>query len=304
MKEHLENESLSAYLDGELDAREQSRVERHLETCAVCSAARAGLASAAKSVSSLGPVSMTVDEHRALRQAVLRSRPSPAAKRFGFSQWALAGTMVLVAVFALAISFLRDGGPARQEDAVNEAGAPADSSAPIFNFDQPADVDRTVQALPEIAGPKRSSAQPDQAARDLDAGANTSGAPVPARANPGSAQTLEQPPPLKAMVPPEEADGDGGIMAAPGPFTPEAGDECARRVAATQSYRMVPLRVEEASYQDRPAWFLVYGWGPEVDAGLPADRWQAWLVDPNDCISFSGAELEAKALYRSFSGPN
>jgi anti-sigma factor RsiW len=304
MKEHLENESLSAYLDGELDGREQSRVEQHLQSCSVCSAAKAGLASAAKSVASLGPVSMTVDEHRALRQAVLRSRPAATARRFGFPQWALAGTMVLIAVSALALSFLRDGGPARQNEALTEAGLPSDSSAPIFSFDEPADVDRTVEALPEIAGPKRSSAQPEQAARDQDADSSAAGAAAPAPANQGTAQNFSQPPPLKAIVPPEEADGEGGIMAAPGPFNPVAGDECMRRVAATQTYEMVPVRVEEASYQGQPAWLLVYGWGPNVDAGLPADRWQTWLVDPDDCINYTGAELEAKALYRSFTGPN
>jgi cell division septation protein DedD len=298
MKEHLETESLSAYLDGELDDRELSRVEQHLQSCAVCSAARAGLASAAKAIASLGPVTTTVDEHRALRQTVLKSRPSPATRRFGFPQWALAGSMVLIAVSALALSFLRDGDRSRENEALTEAGMPSDSSAPNFSFDEPADVDRTVESLPEVAGPMRSSA-PRSLARD-EGGDSSAPSAAQAPANPDPGQTVYQPPPVKAMIPPP-GEGEGGIMAAPGPFSPEAGDECMRRVAATQPYEMVPLRVEEASYQGRPAWLLVYGWGPNVDAGLPPDRWQTWLVDPDDCKNYSGAELEAKALYRSFS---
>ena len=86
------------------------------------------------------------------------------------------------------------------------------------------------------------------------------------------------------------------------PFAPQAGDECLSRVAATQGYAMVPLLAEEALYQDRPAWLLVYGWGPKVNAGEPADRWQSWLVEPDVCRNSSGAQLEERALYRSYSG--
>jgi anti-sigma factor RsiW len=36
--EHLSEETLDSYLDGELDANEHSRIEAHLETCAACCA--------------------------------------------------------------------------------------------------------------------------------------------------------------------------------------------------------------------------------------------------------------------------
>ena len=67
MKNHLEPESLSAYLDGELDGNEKAAVEQHLGSCADCSAVRARLASAMGSVAALGPVTMTADEHRVRR---------------------------------------------------------------------------------------------------------------------------------------------------------------------------------------------------------------------------------------------
>ncbi len=295
MTKHLDLESLSAHLDGELDAREKSRVESHLGSCAQCAAARAQLSAVCGSVAALGPVTMTADEHRALRQAVLRARPEAAGRRFAFPRWAFAGALLVVAVSALALSFLR-GGPTRSFDAVTEAGVPADGDS-AFNFADGKQVDRTVAGLPEVmAGLDRTPSSETHFRQDEAAG------------------SLEGPSSLKApaqeMAPANPAESGRGEDAAGSPalsgpaaggtFSDEAGDACLGRVAATQSYAMAPLLAREASFEGRPVWLLVFAWSPD-EAGGGLDGWQSWIVDPADCRDLSGPALEAAAAYRGFS---
>ena len=311
MKRHLEPESLSAYLDGELDGRERSEVEEHLATCADCSAVRARLAATMGTLAALEPVTMTVDEHRTLRQTILNSRPAPStSRRFGFPQWAMAGGLVLVAFTALAFSFLRPEGRDASEEALTEAALPG-SDGDGFNFESGEQVDRTVAALPEVtAGLNRyragdadrrdadlkqetfagresseSAAAPPQALARTDTAADSAG-----NAAPGI--------PAPAAEAPGTASG-GSTSAQNSLFTNQAADECLSRVAGTQSYPMVPLLAREASFEGRPAWLLVFAWSPDASGDEPLDRWQSWLIDPVDCRDFTGAELAAKALYRS-----
>lgn len=331
MNKHLGPESLSAYLDGELDAGERTRVEEHLGSCAECSATRARLAAAVGSVAALGPVTVTADEHRALRQAVLNSRPSGSkARRFGFPQFALAGGLAIVAFTALAFSFLRPGGQGTSQDALTEAGAPG-SGGLSFSFDSPEEVDRTVAALPEVAAGVKQYRAGDAPRRDADpervevfagrgeagGGASPNAPPPLARSeertdSAGNAAPAVPGPVAGAPVPPtggsgsaEGSDSDEGPStaqnSAPGLFSPQAADECLGRVVNTQSYPMIPLVAREASFEGRPAWLLVFAWSPDATGDEPLDQWQSWLVDPLDCRDFSGAELVAKALYRSYS---
>lgn len=329
MKKHLEPESLSAYLDGELSGVDRSAVEQHLSTCADCSAVRARLASAMGSVSSLGPVTLAADEHRVLRQAILKSRPAPSAgRRFGFPRWALAGGFALVAVTALAFSFLRPGGADRSQEALTEAGAPASGEAE-FNFSSGDEVDRTVDSLPEVAAGLKmfragdvrrdgdgSNAESFSGSADSSAG-NPSSPGVMARAEtPGSGATAGAPvPPLQAPGPTAEGSGPRGTGSPPADqgsgegvlnsagelFSNRAADECLGKVIATQNYPMVSLVAREASFQGRPAWLLVFAWSPDATDSQPLDEWQSWLVDPVDCRDFSGQDLVSRALYRSYS---
>jgi hypothetical protein len=295
MNEHPETETLSAYLDGELDGRARSEIERHLQSCAACSAARTGLASAARSVASLGPAYLTVDEHRELRQAILKSRRSTAAKRFGLPQWALAGSLVLVAITVLAFSFLQPGARSPEHNASTQADAGSGfAGGQNFAFKSGDEVDRTVAALPEVRG---SSAPGEDSAVSGDyAGAGNSAESAPEA-------------PAKASAPSPEAAGGSGsapqVMARrdedAGPFAGDAADECLARIAATQSYPMRALFAGPASFEGRPAWLMVYAWGPDLTEPGPAKQWQAWVVDPDDCRNLSDGELEARALYRSFS---
>lgn len=311
MKKHLEPESLSTYLDGELGGNEKTAVEQHLGSCADCSALRARLASAMGSVAALGPVTMTADEHRVLRQTILKSRPAASgARRFSFPQFALAGGLVIVAFTALAFSFLRPGERGTSQDAPSEAAAPT-LSAPSFKFESGDEVDRTVAALPEVTAGVSQYRAGDARRRDTDtnrvevfagpdaAGGATQGAPAPmARAENDSGGNAGPEAPVSAGTDEETATAQDG---APTLFSAQAADECLGKVVSTQSYPMIPLVAREASYEGRPAWLLVFAWSPNASGDEPLDRWQTWLVDPVDCRDFSGAELAAGALYRSYS---
>lgn len=325
MKNHLEPESLSAYLDGELDGSEKAAVEQHLGSCADCSAVRARLASAMGSVAALGPVTMTADEHRVLRQAILNSRPSGSrARRFSFPQFALAGGLVIVAFTALAFSFLRPGERGTSQDALSEAAAPS------FRFESGEEVDRTVAALPEVTAGTKQYRAGDAPRRDADqskvevftgpgaAGGATQGVPAPMARSESQDDSAgngapEAPAPVAGAPVPtgggSTARGSGSTDeetattqdSASSLFSPQAADECLGKVVGTQGYPMIPLVAREASFEGRPAWLLVFAWSPDASGDEPLDQWQTWLVGPVDCRDFSGPELASKALYRSYS---
>ncbi len=319
-EDHPELESLSAYLDGELGSRERGKVEEHLMSCPACSAIRAKLAAAAERLAALPALEMTADEHRALRQAALKARPdrpSPWTRRY--LQWAVAGGLVLVAMTAVGFGFLRVGSSdGAGSESLTEPAAPT-AGQPAFDFTSGAQVDRTVASLPEVAaGVNRYRPEDAPAATGGDSGSGKAG--DYGGSSSGSDQEGARQHPAPAMAEPDGAGPSGGggaegdvrtearddrapKAAAPlRPFSNDAADSCLERVTRTQSYPMVPLLARQATYQGTPAWLLVFAWSPEPEVGKTLDRWQTWLVTPQDCQNLTGPELEARALYRSFSG--
>lgn len=306
--QHLEPESLSAYLDGELDPREQFEVEQHLRSCRECSAARQKLEMVTGQLAALPPVRVTVDEHRALRQAVLNARPAAGRRRgMGWLQWSMAGGVALLVVAVLGVSFLRNGGSDGAGEALTEAAAP---TAPGFNFTDGSEVEETVAKLPEVTaglGRYRASDARDAAAPEALK------APAGGTAT-GSARTdADSPPQQEGPAPNAGVDAGGRVgqddlTALPDnessfTFSNAAADACLERVATTQTYPMIPLLARQASFEGRRAWLLVFAWTAESDPDAPLDRSQTWLVTPQDCQNLSGTDLESKALYRSFSAP-
>lgn len=310
--DHLEPESISAFLDGELDAGTRSAVERHLQGCPECSATRSRLAAVSGQVASLPQVWLTADEHRDLRQAVLASR---RARRVPWSarylQWAAAGGLVLVALVAISLGFLRgtDSGGDAASEALTEAAAP---TGPAFDFSSGAEVDRTVASLPEVAaGLNRYRPEDAPARRSVTSGAGSG------RGSAGAASddtTLQAP----AAQPRPAAEEDSANSGAPAPqaqapelfagadqapgFSNEAADACLQRVASTQTYPMVGLLAREATFQGAPVWLLVFAYSSDPEVGEPMDRWQTWIVPPAECRDLSGESLEDAALYRSLNG--
>ena len=308
-KKHLELESLSAYLDGELEEHERSAVEEHLRACAECSATHSRLTTAAGSVSTLPRIEMSTDEHRELRQTILRARRTRSAGwSSSFLRWAAAGSLVVVAVAAAGLTFLRDGGRDRAgSGAVTEAAAPP---APLdFDFRSGREVEETVTSLPEVAASGSHPFRPEDAQsaqRSSRAMARTAPESEALKApSQGSAPASAAPEP-EAAADSYAGTASGGAPAAstpdPAVFREESAKLCREMVAGTQPYPMVSLVTRPATYQGTPAWLLVFAWSPEPVVGQPLERLQTWLVRPQDCM-FSGSELESRALYRSFSDP-
>lgn len=317
MNQHLELESLSAYLDGELDPAARGRVEQHLAGCSGCSAEHHRLAAAAGAVAGLPAIQVTEDEHRAIRRAILDSAPPRRAGRVtgatGWLQWSLAGGLVLVAVTALGLGFVRFGQDGRDTEALTEAAAPvpdaaADGSTGLV-FASGSEVDRAVGGLPEVIAGLRIHGSEDPPAMMFEALPRTDAAPE------GEAGTTSDPHPdtqwgggVGGGVGGDGGGGESSVLRESAgdlageeqdPFSAPAGTACLDRVAATQPDRMVPLVARPASFQGRDAWLLVFAWSP--DPNSPLDRWQAWIVDPQDCRSLTGPALESSALYRSSS---
>ncbi len=232
----------------------------------------------------------------------------------GWLQWSMAGGVALVAVAVLGVSFLRNGGSNGAGEALTEAAAPA---APGYNFTDGSEVEETVAKLPEVtaglgryrASDARTAAAPE--ALKAPAGGRSSAL---ARTDADSPpQQQEAPAPTSEGGPNEGVDAGGRIgqddlTALPDnessfTFSNVAADACLARVAATQPYPMIPLLARQASLEGRQAWLLVFAWTAEPDPDAPLDRSQTWLVTPQDCQNLSGADLESKALYRSFSAP-
>jgi hypothetical protein len=312
MMQHLDPESLSAYLDGELGPRERSLAEQHLHTCAECSAMHSKLAAVTGQVSALPPLRVTADEHRRLRQAVLNARPaSSGARGLGRLRWALAGGLVVAAVAVLSISFLGNGASEPGDEALTEAAGPSPAG---FNFTNQNQVDETVAALPEVlAGLGRYRAEDAGAYAARNSAKAPAGQPAPlARSDtPGAAEQFSAP----ALVPTPPPAPESAAGAAPDDltmlednessftFSNAAADACLERVAATQHYPMVPLLARQATFEGTQAWLLVFAWTAEPDPNARLDRSQTWLVTPEDCRNLSGPQLESKVLYRSFSAP-
>jgi hypothetical protein len=321
---HLELETISAYIDGELSTQERDRIAQHLTSCPSCAASARRLQGAVRSVAALGPVQMTIDEHRALRQAVLGAT-KPAAGRWSLGRlhWSAAGAFALIAVAVVGFTFLRS--VPRQADEVEsatEAMAPAEDSA-ILTIESDDQIRDAVLALPEVQERlRRSGAGPEA----LKAPA---GAP-PAESDPArdggvtaTAQPAGEPRTLArtgedaggAVDSGKAGGGDGasrGGAGGPGAFgattegdeagsalAEEAGAACLTALAASQSQPLNPIAFEEVLYEGTPAWLLVY------DA-LQADHSteiRSYVVGRQDCANLTGDELDEAVLARSYFRP-
>lgn len=307
-EQHLEPESISAHLDGELTERERVAVDRHLASCEHCSTLYSSLAAVSGRLAALPAPRMNADEHRELRRAVINARPARATWWGSSLRWALAGGFVLVAVAAAGFGFLRSGGPAdRESPARTEAAAPADSG-PDFNFTSGEQVDRVVGSLPEVAA-GLGRYRPEDAVRAGDGGesslrfddhaapgaASAESAPAQSAENDAADQAAGAAPEPRTLARTDEAGSETA-------FSNQAADACLARVAASQTTPMVPLLARRSTFLGTPAWLLVFAWSPDPAPAQPLDRWQTWVVTPEDCRLYGGDELASRALHRSFSG--
>jgi hypothetical protein len=323
MRDHPAIDTLSAYLDAELAQEERDDVARHLAECRQCAAQTRALQAATAAVGTLSRVEPTADEHRQLRQSILKARPAGSVTRLPFSQrWALAGGLAIVVIAIAGVFALRSGGPSVSE----QASAPA-SEAGVFDFASPDDVRQTVLALPEVSKASRSSS--DSAAKARSEGSDTSDSAPPEApelfsSRAGSGQDSAPEDQAEAVGGAGGAEGGGGAAGGSGDyagsttgsddgdggtgrrdsegaagFSKQAQDQCLAKVAEAHDRRLFPLLAREARFRGQPAWLLVYASSPSGDASAPLDRVQVYLIPPADCAAESGPPLLERALYRS-----
>lgn len=304
--QHFSLDALSAYLDAEVGTGERAQIEQHLVTCAGCAATTRRLRSAAGTLGCLDPVQMTVDEHRSLRQAVLRAHsnvaPDQRARRgFGRLQWSLAGAFAVIAVAVLGFAVLRPvTSPETGADSVTEAMAPAENAPLSFETDE--QIRSAVLALPEVNGARNRF-------RVEDAGSPPASAFMPR--NGGDAapnnSTPEAAPEAFSKAAPQAAEDSAagsassaeGSAADESTFSQAAGQNCLGAVAGTQTDPLVPLVVRQATYKADPAWLLVYATTSAPFPDKILDEIEAILIGPAACASLTGDALERSILSRS-----
>lgn len=320
--QHFDLDALSAYLDGEAGSGERAVIEQHLVTCADCAATTRRLRSASGALSSLGPVQMTIDEHRKLRQAVLgaysqRNAESPgrvtlegvsALKRrrgLGRLQWSFAGAFAIIAVAVLGFAVLRPvTAPETGADTVTEILAPTEI-APL-SFDSDDQVRRTVLALPEVTGARNL-----YRVEDAPGSPSTSAFPLQTDSDGARDNSTSQGPPqaLSKAAPDSAEDSAAGntsaeSLQAASDFSLPAGEACLAAVAATQTDPLVPLTARRATYKSRPAWLLVYATTSLPTPGKALDEIRTFIVDPAACTSLTGDSLERSVLSSSTLKPS
>lgn len=310
---HPEIETISAYIDGEVSNRERAQVEQHLASCASCGAISKRMRTASVNVAALGPVQMTVDEHRALRQALLGATGAGASSRWRLDrlQWSLAGAFAVLAVAVVGFSFMRsiptdDGG----QESLTEAMAPADESAAPITIDSDDQIPGKVLALAEV---KDSVSVAKGGSRSAEAAPEAPAAVAqPDAARDSSAQSNEGAETFSARGGGNGGDG-GGAGAAGGSayagattgggdagealLTEDAGVRCSAALAATQTDPLEPIAVREISYKGRPAWLVVYG--VRERSGNAIEELRAFVVELDACATLPAEALGSAVLSRS-----
>lgn len=266
MTPHADNEVLSAYLDGEVPASERARLERHLASCAECSARKSALEGVIGSVRALPPVTATEAEHAAMRRAVLeaapgrapsfpwrsRSRPDlepelePGLERVpkrgpAWKLFAAAAAVAAALAGIVGIVVVRGAGP----NATTRAAAPAPSASPPGPaLANDAEVRSYVQSRPEV---RTFLGQPQAAAGDASPAAP---APAPAHVPSAFGQLNTVTPTAPATRPAPKSDR---ALAPPSP--PTLGS-CAR-AAVPEGAAL--LDATAVTYRGTPAWVIASG---------------------------------------------
>ncbi len=217
-------ESLSAYIDDELTARERARVEKHLEECQACAHELASLRQTVALIKELPP--LRAPRSFAVRPAAVRVRPSPAPPAWGYGllkgATALAALLLVLLIGGdLALQFVRvtslaswAPGAAAPEVAFAPSLEPSAVPAPAEEAPLLGQAKGTEE--PQVPGPENAeevapaAPAPTAAAQDIAAAQGTAspgqteGAIVPA-GTPTAAPTSTAPPPAEA-----EGRGAGG----------------------------------------------------------------------------------------------
>ena len=122
------DEELNAFVDGELDESGRRRVERHLESCAPCSEAVAGLRAVSRAMSELPAV--RAPRSFALREADVTPAPASAGTGlFGSVQPLLSGVAAIAIIAFVVLAGFDIGADSSQGDDSDAASIAGDAES-------------------------------------------------------------------------------------------------------------------------------------------------------------------------------
>ncbi|MGH2812941.1 MAG: anti-sigma factor family protein, partial [Actinomycetota bacterium] len=152
---HKTIESLSAYLDDEIDAPARSAIEAHLRDCSECRGRVETLRRASAALSQLPEITPTPDESRALRLRVREALPSGRRWLRAPAALALAGGLGLVLAAFVAFAVFFGGSERTSLDGSAEEAAPAVGSLASQDLSSDAEIAEAVRSDPEVAEKRR-----------------------------------------------------------------------------------------------------------------------------------------------------
>jgi hypothetical protein len=280
MNTHIETESLSAYLDGETTPAERTLIEAHLAACTVCTEQAGSLRRASAALAALPVVGPTVDQARAIRQAVI----AQTEKRAGgiYRRWravyGLAAAVALVVLGVVGYSVITPGKGARVTGVTSAAGKSI--ALPELVTDQ--QVKQVVTSRPEVTAAtgrytvsdvgKLQSSKVEAVSGESNQASKAGGGPY-TRGGESSASS-------------SSTSADSGLAGGVAPQAeapPRPLRDCVLQTLQSQPYPMIPLLAVQVTYKGSPAYLLVYAWTNSLESTAHLDRIQVWLVDQTTC---------------------
>ncbi|MGI8426800.1 MAG: anti-sigma factor family protein [Actinomycetota bacterium] len=324
MNDHIDLESLSALLDGELDARERRAIAQHLEGCSECSDQLQSIKAVAGQLEALPDLEATELEHQRLVRAAVEwrrggrdgkaggavtERPGARTRPAPFRRWLAPGLVAALLVGFGLIPILRNSDPTPGRPEVQAAGSP-------LKLASGRDIRRVVGALPVVSDQvgKYSVSAATKAGRNAGVSETSPGRPessaddAAGQDSAAGSKTLESGQQAAPALAPD-TDAEGFIAPPSGQtgqtfepkFSKSAGESCLGKVAATQGSTLVALLAQKADYQGKPAWMLAFAWTPSKNPEAKLDRVQVWIFAPEDCATLAGPALINRVLnYSSF----
>lgn len=262
---HETIESLSAYLDDEIDAPARSAIETHLRDCSECRGRVETLRRASAALSQLPEITPTPDESRALRLGVREALPSGRRWLRAPAGLALAGGLGLVLAGFVAFAVFFGGAQRASLDRSAEEAAPAVGSLASQDLSSEDEIVEAVRSDSVVAEKRRAytvadvGRSQDSALREF---AFSSESP------PRSGEALR-----------EEAGG--------AEESDRAGERslgfCLEAILRTQRRPTMPASAAAVNYQGEPAYLLVYVYTDSTADDAPLDKVQVWVVDRVGC---------------------
>jgi predicted anti-sigma-YlaC factor YlaD len=253
---HETIESLSAYLDDEIDAPVRSAIEAHLRDCSECRGRVEALRRASTALSQLPEITPTPDESRALRLGVREALPSGRRWLRAPAGLALAGGLGLVLAGFVAFAVFFGGGQKTSLDRSAEEAAPAVGSLASQDLSSDTELAEAVRSDPEVAEKRRAYTVADVGASQERALREFASAGDP-------------------------GDRLGAAESAPGGERSLA--FCLEAILRTQRRPTMPASAAAVTYQGEPAYLLVYVYTDSNADDAPLDKVEVWVVDRVGC---------------------